>query len=239
MEPTNADTTPEPDWIRQGIRSALGELREFFVTGYAFARQPGRFAREWASGGRHALNPAAMVATAASLRFVLTLAQTAIGGDAGAEKAEGFAKELVDAFGPHLHYATLGLIAHGLLRLSGPTRRVSSSIAMAMIAGAGPAFFAESLLRPLLAAFPLHAGAIVEGALLAGACATMAAFAWTVGAALAGLHERRRSWALVAVGMAFVVTGILFGALPNGMYGLHLKIGIEPRPLRLSLDVLM
>ena len=239
MEPTSLDVTAEPQWIRQGVRSTLGELRDFFTTGYAFARSPGRFAAEWVSGRRHTLNPAAMVATAASLRFVLTMADQAFSGDSKEDASEGILREILDAVGPHLHYAALGLIAHVVLRLSGPTRRVSSSIATAMFAGAGPAFFAELVVRGLVGVFLNEGGSLAKGALLAGGGATFLAFAWTVSAGLAGLHRRRTIWGVLAVATAFVATGFVFGAVRGvpATYGWHLVLWRAGNPAQLRLGV--
>src|SRR5580765_7984197 len=53
-----------PDWVRDGMRQLVGEVRLFLRTAIDFTTSPFRFAREWSTGERHALNPLGFLATA-------------------------------------------------------------------------------------------------------------------------------------------------------------------------------
>jgi hypothetical protein len=60
----SAQPAATPNWIADGLRSFFGELAEYARTVADFTTHPSRFAAEWASGERRALNPMGFLATA-------------------------------------------------------------------------------------------------------------------------------------------------------------------------------
>jgi hypothetical protein len=237
--------TPGSDWIRDAIRQTAHELRDFFSAAFGFARRPGRFADEWYRGERRAMNPAGCLATAAAIAFPLqALYARLLPGQAN----DSLASELLDSIGPYLHYAALGALAHGFLKLGGSSRRVAGSVGVALYAGTLPGLGAALLVNTGFALFLLfgsHGGVATHatGGLVAtttgpnneplavpfylvlGVLAAFGFFVWAASAGLAGLHRVRQRWALLSLLGAFLITGVVFGQLdPVGEYGLHLRL---------------
>jgi hypothetical protein len=52
---------PDPPWVRDAARAVGHELAAYFVTLWAIASAPARFAAEWSDGRRPALNPLAFL----------------------------------------------------------------------------------------------------------------------------------------------------------------------------------
>jgi hypothetical protein len=223
-----APVPTSPDWIRDAIHQARAELRLFFATALGFARAPKQFAAEWATGQRRALNPLGFLATAAA---VLGGARSLVGrvvhfGDA----APTMAGEILDAAGPYVHYAALGVITHLVLRASGSRTPLRAAVAVSLFAGGGPAALCQLAL--LFALVPLHyiiAERVSMIALSALTTISFTAYSSTFAAGLAGLgHGRRWWWRLLGLLTAYLVTGVLFGLLhPPGSYGLHCVIGLK------------
>src|SRR5438132_9210100 len=145
MDELDAEAAREqsPDWIAEAIRNAKGELALFARTAIGFSLHPGRFAAGWVAGKERALNPLAFLATSAALltglRAVLAATYKVNAPDAG------LVGQVADVLGPYAHYALLGVIAHGVFRLTGSTARLRDSLAVALFAGGGPAAIAELL----------------------------------------------------------------------------------------------
>jgi hypothetical protein len=232
---TDAHGDAAPDWIRAALRQTLGELREFFRTALAFSRHPGRFADEWYRGEREALNPFGMLATAAAIvasthqflpLLVLALMKSAHSIDDG---SDSLARQLLAAVGPFLHYALLGALAHAVLRLGGSTRKLRGSIGVALYAGAGPGSGAYLLLYLAAMAVTLSGSKFFAGPYAVVAIAPgFLVFAWALCVGLAGLHRVRAWRAGLAIVIAVVVSGLLFGLLPEWpeVFGLHLRLGL-------------
>lgn len=121
-----------PDWIANGVRSALGELRLFFSTAAAFIRQPDRFAVDWAEMRRHALNPFAFLATAVALLEPLKYLVTRYLFDAS---FGSLWFELSSSFGRYLMAALFGLLFHPFMRLGGSRQPLRATLGLAMYTG--------------------------------------------------------------------------------------------------------
>ncbi|HEX6836271.1 MAG TPA: hypothetical protein VF334_06835, partial [Polyangia bacterium] len=130
-----------PDWVKDGIRQFVDEVRLFLRTVADFTVRPFRFAREWSSGQRHALNPLGFLATA-----------FAVAGPANAlfaravrlpDEPSSLVHDALAALTPFVYYLLLGALEHGVLRAFGSKRPLRDSCAMALYAGGGPATLAH------------------------------------------------------------------------------------------------
>ena len=126
----------EPEWIRAAMRVTWDELRSYLRTLREVALRPRRFGAAWVSGSAPALNPLGFLAT------TLVVVAPAVawfqhpflkGGDPDSLVFQGF-----EAAEPFLSLVLMGLVAHPILRLAESKRRLRSTLAMALYAGAIP-----------------------------------------------------------------------------------------------------
>jgi hypothetical protein len=234
VQEPEAPTDVERGWVRESVAVTVRELRLFALTAGAIAARPRTFAAQWVSGQRQALNPLGFMATAAA---VVTVAATLVsrlaplGGG-----SSSLAGEALDSLGPYLHYLALGLICHGILRLAGSRRSIAGSVAVALFVGGGPGTLATLLDLTVFLVVSRTFGKInfQAGELWSPAVLAIFVLLWAtriaVGAcfvrAFAGLHQMRTWWPLLALVLALVITGLVFGLLdPPGRYGMHLVLG--------------
>jgi hypothetical protein len=225
---------PESQWLGDSVRSALTEARLYLRTVAEVSTRPARFAAAWLRGEARALNPLGYFATSVSLMaLVSALAMRVLHLDAGSGSLLG---ELLDAAGPYLHYAALGLITHALLRLGGSPRRLLGSLAISLYVGGGPATLVTivNLVIFGVAKLGLRQTELTGSMLLRPAALTLAALAYASRLymfvafirALAGLHGIRARWVALAFAAALASMGLFFGLVnPPGHYGLRLLIG--------------
>ena len=130
-----------PDWVKDGIRRFLDEVRSFLRTARDVTVRPFRFANEWSTGQRQALNPLGFLATA-----------FAVAGPANAlfaravrlpDEPSSLVRDALGALTPFAYYLVFGALQHGVLRLCGSKRPLRDSCAMALYAGGGPAMLAH------------------------------------------------------------------------------------------------
>jgi hypothetical protein len=243
-EPALEAAPLERRWLAESLRTAAAETILYLRTVAAVSLRPARFAARWLREEQRALNPLGYFATSVSLMAVvyslLVRWLHLPGGN------ESFLAELLDASGPYLHYAALGLITHALLRLGGSQRTVTGSLAIALYVGGGPATLVTILNLAIygLARGVLHRTEFVgTGALRPGSMAlVVVAYASRVYMfvafirGLAGLHGIKARWVTLAFAVALVVMGLVFGLLnPPGHYGLRLLIGATIRGRRIWL----
>jgi hypothetical protein len=225
-----------PDWVREGLRQFFDEVRSFARTAVDFTLHPTRFAKEWAAGDRHALNPLGFLATAfAVIAPFDALFAHLVHRD---ERSEPLLRAAAGAILPFAYYLLVGALQHGVLRVFGSRRPLRDSCAMALYAGGGPASAARIVIGVIaLISFSRTGSTVVRdlhesGAwlLMLSAAASFSLFYYTLSSALGGVHYAYgiRWWhILVANVFAMLVTGLLFGWLqPPGTYGLHLVIGV-------------
>jgi hypothetical protein len=234
MDVAARDLASPPRWIRDGLRATFGELKAFVQAGYQFSRHPSRFARSWSNGDTKVLNPAAMMATAAGFTLALRALLASVHGLEAFGGTDGLLGQIIDAVGPHVHYALLGLVAHGVLSVGGSRRPLGSTIGVALFVGSGPALLAQIASFVDIAVF-LRFGpaAHVTSAGSAWGATTLLVvlLGWllmlvTLAAGLSGVHGRPRWVTAVAVLVAVVVVGHLFHVMPQrfGAYGPHLAL---------------
>jgi hypothetical protein len=223
--------------VREGLRQFFDEVRLFARTAFDFTLHPTRFAKEWGSGERHALNPLGFLATA----FAVIAPCDAIFAHLvhHDERAEPLLRAALGAILPFGYYLLVGALQHGVLRLFGSRRPLRDSCAMALYAGGGPASAARIFIGVCAVISFSRTGATVvtdlhaPGAwlLMLSAALSFSLFFYTLSAALGGLHYAYdiRWWhILIANVVAMLMSGLLFGWLrPPGSYGLHLVVGIE------------
>jgi hypothetical protein len=235
------------DWVREAAFRTWDEARLFALTALRFTTRPGRFARDWSTGALPALNPLAMLATAAGLvGGANNLLGRTIGLPSG---SDSLVADVLVAAAPFLHYALLGLGCHVVLRLFGSQRHARDSVAMALFAGAGPAALVNVLIDAFGALIYLEAGRppLVRGGLFATlhgplrdllvhfSSAGFVTFLVTFGLALAALHQRKLA-TVVALLATLVAAGVLFGLLPPLPFGTRLIIWLRPLHFAIWVD---
>jgi hypothetical protein len=240
METGSRSQAATPDWIADGVRASVAEVAEYLRTVVAFTAQPGRFATEWASGERRAMNPMGFLAAALG---VLAPALVVIG-RLEAPSDDSPASLLADAAGavaPFAYYLLIGSLQHGVLRAFGSRRRLGDSWAMALYAGGGPGTAGTVALCAVGMAVLLsggkadldvvHDGITLSGAvLLAAALCVQLVFLVTLALSLRALHSPYgiRGWHVaLATMLAIVASALLFGwANPPGKFGIHLVVQV-------------
>ncbi len=221
-----------PDWVRDGLRQLADEVRLFLRTAVDFTLRPSRFASEWATGARHALNPLGFLATAlavvgpANVLFAHVVHAS--------DDSSSLWREVFAALTPFGYYVALGTLQHGVLRLFGSRRRWSDSCAMALYAGGGPALFAHLTMLTIALALYRATGQLlandprnpVQLAVIVGAMLSFGLFLTCLSLAQAALHGVRGWRMAVANVVALLVTASFFAlARPPGQFGLHLVLG--------------
>lgn len=96
-------------------------MRSFARTAFEFTLHPTRFAKEWATGTRHALNPLGFLATAFAVLapFDAVFAHLTHHDDSTSEPLLRAAAGAILPFG---YYLLVGALQHGVLRLCGSRR---------------------------------------------------------------------------------------------------------------------
>jgi hypothetical protein len=222
-----------PDWVRDALHQFLDEVRSYLRTAYDFTVQPRRFAREWATGERRALNPLGFLATAFAI--VGPLDAVAAHFMSAEETDPSLLLAALGALLPFAYYLLLGTVQHGVLKLCGARRPLRDTCAMALYAGGGPATAANVavllllLVRSRFGGGSGNASEVVSIVVSAGASASFTMFFLTLGFALGALHGPSgiRVWHMVLANcVALVVGGFWFALLdPPGNFGLHMVLG--------------
>lgn len=208
----------EHDWVAAAFELARDEARRYLRTLARFCVAPHRFGREWAAGSADALNPFGFLATSAALLGLVMHVWISLLG----QEDETLGGELYENLRPYVLFALFGLLAHPLLR----QKRLRSSMAMALYAGAGPATL--SGLALLIVTFVIRCALHQESnhsvvlphlswtrwALLQTMMLVPLAWFWTsLIAALAGLHGLPRRRSALAVAAAQLVLAVAAGEL--------------------------
>ena len=224
-----------PDWVKDGIRQFLDEVRSFLRTARDVTVRPFRFATEWSTGQRHALNPLGFLATA-----------FAVAGPANAlfaravrlpDEPSSLVRDALGALTPFAYYLVFGALQHGVLRLFGSKRPLRDSCAMALYAGGGPAMLAHLITLATVCVVWRASGTLMVKSVhqpyalvvMISAGLSFALFVATLSTAQAGLHARDGigRWHLLAANVvALCASGFLFAVLdPPGSFGLHFVFG--------------
>ena len=233
VEHAPARKDPASSWLREAITAFLSEARLFLST-LSFALRPRRFVDAWLEGERRVMNPLGFMATALGIAAVLAEVSASLAGARpGAAADHSVITELLQAFGPYLHYVALGLICHGLLVALGSRRSLFGSVAIALYAG-GAATLQAALMFGLESAWgaahhlsfeKLAATPTGLAALVATVTLSLLIFAIPFVRGLSALHQVGSGRCMGALVLAFLATGFLFGLLsPPGNYGLHLVV---------------
>ncbi|HEX3481051.1 MAG TPA: hypothetical protein VHT91_38810 [Kofleriaceae bacterium] len=210
-----------PDWLREAAAAVRDEAVRFLVTVLQCTRHPRRFAAAWFAGETRAPNPIGYVSTALA---VTAAVKSVTGALIGIDDNSGLWSSLAVATLPYAYYALLGVLCHIVLRLTGPTRPLSASLAIALYVGGGPglllalAIDIDVLLYFMVTDHPQLQHAFVDAPswavpILYGlVMVTSGVFVNALASALSGLHASRRR-TLVAIVVALVVSGLLLSAL--------------------------
>jgi hypothetical protein len=219
----------EPRWIAEAARAGWHEALLYARTFAGATLRPGRFVRGWLAGER-AMNPFGFLATSAALLATSTsLLGHLLDRDEG---GSSLLEELQQSLSPYVYYAALGLIVHGVLVATGSRRKLSSSIAVALYAGGGPATLMTLLyvalaavLRPkvhvgLVLAAPPAWQPLVKVVIVGAFLAFPVAFALGVRA----LHRASLVRTLLALALAISLLGLVLGRLQVGVGTAHLRL---------------
>jgi hypothetical protein len=230
---------PESRWILEATQALWHELRCYCRTAAAIGRHPLRFGRDWGEGQGEMLNPLGFAATTVATVATLFTLRRALPGTVDRGEADGsMVLAVLQACGMYLHLVCLGLLSHGLLAALRRNRAVLGSVALALYAGGVSALTAGVLelfvavLRPEIRG--VHRAALAStgsGTLWLLGLPLLASFLLFVSllaSSMAGLHRRSIVLTVLAVVLAFVATGFIFGALnPPGNYGVHLQLRLH------------
>jgi hypothetical protein len=211
-----------PAWLREAAVTVRDEAVRFLVTVLQCCRHPRRFATAWFAGETRAPNPIGYVSTALAVTAAVKSVTAAL---IGVDDNNGLWTGLALATLPYAYYALLGVLCHIGFRLTGKTRPLSASLAIALYIGGGPGLLitlsieVDLLLYFLLtgATQVLHdfgdAPAWAVPILLGLVAATSGLFFLALAAALGTLHGASRLRTLLAIFFALVVSGLSLGAL--------------------------
>jgi hypothetical protein len=238
--PSAGDDDREPRWIA-GLLIRTGEdFVRFFGTLLRFTFTPGRFAEQWRAGVGRPFHPLAAMATSAT---VLTTAQTLCFQYAGFKNNASFLNGLAWSLSPYAYLAALAILCHLFLWLGGGVRRVESSVAFALYAGAGPltlgmlVTLGVSAYGIYVGAYTPNSGGIIPGLqpelrrLVVIACyGSLIGFTVPFWRSMSRLHERSGLRTLltllVAVGLLGVAAGKTNLSIPRFEYHVgHVTVG--------------
>lgn len=216
-----------PPWLRDGAAAAWHEVRAYGATTWAMASTPAAFAASWWAGTRAAMNPLAMLATGAALvAGVRQLAMAVL----DQPRPDGLLAGIASALGPYALYVATGVLCHLVLapRPRRPGVGLTDTVAMALYAGAGPAALAEAIGWLVLSGLALLGVDVVPVALPVMLGVAFTVFCYVLASAFGGLHHPSVWRIVLAFGVAFPVTGLVFGYLdPPGNYGLHWVLSLD------------
>lgn len=209
-----------PEWLREAAVAVRDEAVRFMVTVLQCSRHPRRFAAAWFAGDNRAPNPIGYVSTA----LAVSAAGASVTGALLGDDNSGLWSSLAVATLPYAYYALLGLLCHIAFRLSGPTRPLSSSLAIALYAGGGPGLLLTLNLQldallyfVVTGARPLHGIADAPPwslpILVVPVLAMFALFVTALASGLRGLHGGSRFRAVAAIVITLMVSGLLMSAL--------------------------
>ena len=219
----------DPAWIRHAFDEARREVIAWLRTFWAIATRPARFARAWVDGEADALGPLAFMGASAAL---LGAGDRLFGALLGLKSDAPLWKDALEALAPYAYYAAVGVIAHLLLRLFFPLRRITSSLAASLFAGGAMPMLSYLVCLALL---PLFSGLKVTGSsassdnqlmLLIG-IVPLVWFYVSLARALTGMH-RVRGWVtgLVVLLLALLTT-FAPARVPLPLWHLHAELSLD------------
>lgn len=131
-----------PDWMRQALHATLGELRFFFVTLAGFTLHPARFAAEWGSGQRRALNPLAFFATSLALTapssYMFHAFLTGMSEGSGAHIRWQISSGIVHDLIPYASAILWAVVSHAVFRVLGSTKPLGATLGVCFYTVGGP-----------------------------------------------------------------------------------------------------
>jgi len=209
------DRLPDPPWFFQSrlVKDSLLYARAVWEC----TVRPRAFARTWVTGEASWLNPLEMMAISVGL---LSVTDRLLVGEAHG----AVLTTIWGSLAPYVKYTLAGAVAYPLLRRRGGARGVSSTIAMAVFAGAGPGCLSRAFVL-LGRAFGwwnvtfLQTHVRVSLALMLLSWVAAAPFFVALAGMLGGLH--RRGWFQT---VAVVLVAMLASSLVLTPIGIALKI---------------
>ncbi len=139
---------PDPPWLRDAARAVGHELAAFATTSWAIVAAPARFADDWASGRRRALNPLAFLLNALAVLGPWRALCTRLIDPNPPTTPLWF--ELGKPIFPVAMNVTVTALFHLLLKPLGARRPLRSSLAVAMYVSGGPLAIVNFAVAPLV-----------------------------------------------------------------------------------------
>lgn len=199
---------PDPPWLRDAARAVGREVAAFARTLWAIATSPARFADQWVSGQRRALNPLAFLLNALAVLGPWRALWARLVDPNPPTTPLWF--ELGKPIFPVIINVTVTALFHLILKPLGTRRPLRSSLAMAMYVSGGPLAILNFLLAPLMLYGFIHREnlTIVMTSAVAN-LGLLAAFIVYLIATQASLHRLPRWRVTIAVLLAWTAFGFL------------------------------
>jgi hypothetical protein len=199
---------PDPPWMRDAARAVGHELAAFATTLWAILASPARFAADWASGRRHALNPLAFLFNSLAVVGPWRALWARLLDPNPPTTPLWF--ELGKPALPVLFSVAVTALFHLLLKPLGGRRPLRSSLAMAMYVSGGPMAILNFLVAPLVLYGFIHRdhAAVAVSSALANLVLLAFFFVYLI-ATQASLHKLPRWRVTVAALLAWSAFGVL------------------------------
>jgi len=222
-----AASSDGPDWVRETIVATREDLRRYVATAIGFTLRPRRFAERWIGGELSAQHPLGVLANALAISGAL--------GVLLGVHVDGLGAQLAQWALPYLYYVGLGVLAHAMLRVTGPTRRLRASIAIALYTGGGPGLLGLLVMWAIGGTvMALHgAGGGLHGIGVLIVIVMLAPYVFvltTLARGLGGAHGAGPVRTTLALLFALLVSAIVFGTVSNDFPVPHVAIDVAQWP---------
>jgi len=199
---------PDPQWTRDAARAIGHELAMFATTLWAIVSAPARFADDWATGRRHALNPLAFLFNALAVLGPWRALWARLLDPNPPTTPLWF--ELSKPLYPIVINVTVTGLVHLILKPLGARRPLRSSLAIGMYVSGGPLSLLNFLVGPLMIYGFIHRDdpkvALISA--IPNLVLLVIFIVYTI-VAQAGLHRLSRWRVALAVLIAWVAFGYL------------------------------
>jgi len=198
---------PDPPWLRDAIRAVGHELAAFLTTLWAILSAPARFADDWASGRRRALNPLAFLFNAVAVLGPWRAFWARLLDPNPPTTPLWF--ELSKPLYPVVINVSVTALLHLLLRPLGARRPLRSSLAIGMYVSGGPMSLFNFLLGPVMLYGFIHKDNVTVALTTSFAnLGLLVIFIVYSILAQAGLHRLPRWRVTIAVLLAWIAFGV-------------------------------
>lgn len=203
---------PDPPWPRDAARAVGHEIATFATTLWAILSAPARFADDWASGRRAALNPLAFLLNGLAVIGPWRALWARLLDPNPPTTPLWF--ELLKPALPVTLSVSVTVLFHLLLLPLGARRPLRSSLAIAMYVSGGPLILLNVAIAPLALYGFIHRDYVTVA--LASSAANLVLLVVFIGYLIvmqAGAHQLPRWRVAIAVLLAWITFGVLSARL--------------------------